>query len=320
MIFLRQPSEFPLTLEYSGLTPSTDYLLRIYGTDSVLLYSYDVTSDSSGNISQELDQYFEKFDGEYAVNVFSLDVDENPENIVVIDNLSIKRPYVDPYAIGNTAGEDQEAIYNERIARSIIDGVTGGFYYTYDSVDITGLGGDYLAVPNRINRINYVYRNNLKVYDRFASASVVQDSYFVTSDNSAITIQQYGLYNRSESKPVALPLAASDSFNLYNDSDDPIAALTKIREFDLFPSGYDFTIVGEFGYPVVPLDIQEATKLLIDDINCGRTSHIDKYIKEYKTDQFTIKYDDLVYSGTGNRIVDQILQGHKSNFYKIGVL
>jgi len=238
MIILRQPSEFPITLQYEGLSASTEYSLRIYSTNAVLLYEYDVTSDGNGAISQALDQYFEKFDDEYAVNVFSLDGEGEPEDTVVMDNLSIKRPYVNPYLLGDTDGEDEEAIYNERIARAIIDAVTGGFYYSYDTIDITGLGGDYLPVPNRINRINYVYRNNLKVYDRFASASVVQDTYFVTADHAAITIRQEGLYNRSESKPVDLPLAASDSFNLYNDSDDPIAALTKVREFDLFPSGY----------------------------------------------------------------------------------
>lgn len=320
MIILRQPSEFPLTLEYSGLDASTEYSLRIYDNNTTLLYSYDVTSDSDGVISQELDKYFEKFDDEYSVNVFSLDVDGYPENTVVMDNLTIKRPYVNPYTLGDTDGEDEEAVYLERIARSIIDSIVGGFYYTYDTVDVTALGGDYLAIPNRINRINYVYRNNIKVYDRFASASVVQDVYFVTSDNAAITIQQEGLYNRSESKPVDLPLAASDSFNLYNDSDDPIAALTKVREFDLFPNGYDFTVTGEFGYPVVPVDIQEAAKMLISDIRCGKLDYVNKYINEYRTDQFTIKYSDIAWQGTGNRIVDQILQGYKTNFYKIGVL
>lgn len=320
MIILRQPSEFPITLEYSSLDPYTDYALKIYSTKSELVAEHEVSSDDYGTISQQLDQYFEKFDDEYVVNVFSLDEGGNPEDTVVIDNLAIKRPYVNPYTLGETEGEDEEAVYNERIARSIIDSITGGFYYTYDTLDLVALGGDYLAIPNRINRINHVYRNNVLVYDRFASASVVQDTYFVTADHAAITIKQEGLYNRSESKPVDLPLAASDSFNLYNDSDDPIAALTKIREFDLFPSGYDFTISAEFGYPVVPVDIQDATRMLISDIKCGKLDYVNKYIKEYTTDQFTIKYGDLAWSGTGNRIVDHILQGYATNFYKLGVL
>jgi hypothetical protein len=319
MIILRQ-TPFPITLEYSGLSASTDYAMHIYDDNSILLYSYDVTSDGDGVVSQELDKYFEKFDDEYAVYVYSLDENDEPQDTVVIDNLSVKRPYVNPYLLGDTSEEDVDAVYNERIARSIIDNITGGFYYTYQTVETVGLGGDYLAMPDRINRINYVYKNNVKVYDRFVSASVVQDEYVVTPDNTAITIRQEGLYNRTQSKPVDLPLAASDSFNLYNDSDDPIAALTKVREFDLFPQDYDYTVVGEFGYPVVPLDIQEATKMLINDLQCNKLDYVSKYINEYRTDQFTIKYNELAWRGTGNRIVDQILQKYTTNFYKLGVL
>jgi hypothetical protein len=99
MIILRQPSEFPITLQYEGLSASTEYSLRIYSTNAVLLYEYDVTSDGNGTISQELDQYFEKFDDEYAVNVFSLDGEGDPEDTSCMDNLSIKRPYVNPYLL-----------------------------------------------------------------------------------------------------------------------------------------------------------------------------------------------------------------------------
>lgn len=319
MIILRQPP-FPIILEYSGLDPLTDYALHIYDDQSSLVYEYSVTSNSNGEISQELEKYFEKFDDEYVVYVYSLNEDEEPDQTVLIDTLTIKRPYVNPYLLGDTEGEDDEAVYNERIARSIIDNLTGGFYYKESKIQISGMGGDYLAVPDRINRINYIYRNNIKVYDHSLSASVVQDKYIITPDHSAITIKQYGTYNRSQSKPVGLPLAASDSFNLYNDSDDPIAALTKVREFDLFPQDYDYVITGEFGYPVVPLDIQEATKLLIKDLECNKLSYVNKYISDYRTDQFSIKYNDLAWQGTGNRIVDQILKGYTTNFYKLGVL
>lgn len=319
MIILRQPP-FPIILEYSGLEASTDYALHIYDDKSVLMFEFDVTSDSNGEISQQLEKYFEKFDAEYAVYIYSLDSDDEPDETVLIDSLTIKRPYVNPYLLGDTFEEDDEAIYNERIARSIIDSMTGGFYYKDSTVELVGMGGDYLAMPERINRINYIYKNNMKVYDRFVSASVVQDEYVITPDYTAITIKQEGLYNRSQSKPVDLPLAASDSFNLYNDSDDPIAALTKVREFDLFPQDYDYVVTGEFGYPVVPLDIQEATKILMNDLQCNKLSYVNKYISDYRTDQFSIRYNELAWQGTGNKIVDQILKGYTTNFYKLGVL
>jgi len=318
MILLRQPP-FPLSVEYSGLDPETNYLLEIYSNKSKLMYSFDVESNVEGTVSLELPKYFSKFDGKYSLNIYSL-YEDNPDQAVVIDTLSVYRPYVDPYTLGQTYEEDQEAVYKERIVRSIIDAVTGGFYYTDDVVETAGLGGDFLSMPNRINRVNFVYRNNVKVYDRFADETVKQDIYVVTPDHTAITIKKEGIYNRHQALPTVLPLGASDSFNLYSDSNDPIAALTKIREFDLFPREYDYVIVGEFGWPVVPQDIQDATHMLFDDLSCNKLQYISQYIKEYKTDQFTIKYDDLASRGTGNMIVDKILAQHHNNFYKIGVL
>jgi hypothetical protein len=318
-VYILRQTPFPLTVEYSGLNPEENFLLQIYSDKSRLIYSVEVSSDSQGNVSTELPRYFSRFDAKYSLYIYSL-INEEADEVVLIDTLSIYRPYLNPYDLGDTEDEDEEAIHKERIVRSIIDVVTGGFYYTDDVVETTGVGADYLSVPNRINRINSVYRNNVRVYDRFASANTKQDVYIVSPDNAAITIKKDGVYNRLQSAPQTLPLGASDSFNLYSDSSDPIAALTQIREFAMFPKDFDYVVFGEFGWPVVPQDIQDATRMLFDDLSCNKLQYVSQYIKEYRTDQFTIKYDDLAVKGTGNMIVDKILSQYHTNFYKIGVL
>jgi hypothetical protein len=317
MDLLRQPP-FPLEVTYSDLNSSEEYLLQIYSDKSRLMHSINLMSDEDGEIIYSLPEYYARFDGTYSLYIYELD-DGHPANTAVIDTLSISRPYVNPYTIANTDLEEEQAIYNEKLARMIIDSFTGGFYYTEGTMDLVGLGADFLPVPNRINRLNFLYRNNVKVYDRF-DEEVVQDRYVVTPDHTAITIRQAGLYNRHQSMPVQLPLGASDSFNLYSDSNDPIAALTKIREFALFPKDYDYTLVGEFGWPVVPQDIQRATLILMEDIACNKLDYISRYVTEYKTDQFTVKYSDVSLKGTGNMIVDNILAPYQNNFYKLGVL
>jgi hypothetical protein len=318
-VYILRQTPFPLSVEYSGLDPEEDFLLQIYNDKSQLMYSFDIVSDSNGNISQELPKYFSKFDAKYSLYVYSL-INEEPDEVVIVDTLSIYRPYVNPYDLGNTEEENEEAIHKERIVRSIIDAITGGFYYRDDTIETVGLGADFLPVPNRINRVNYVYRNNTKVYDRFASSDVKQDIYVPSIDHAAITIKKDGTYNKLQSAPQSLPLGASDSFNLYSDTSDPIAALTQIREFALFPKDFDYVVTGEFGWPVVPQDVQDATRMLFDDLSCNKLQYVSQYIKEYRTDQFTIKYDDLAVKGTGNMIVDQILSQYHTNFYKIGVL
>lgn len=322
MFLLRQPP-FPLTVEYSGLTPSTNYILEIYDDRARLMYSFDdIVSDGSGVVTKELPEYYSKFDGTYSLYIYSIVIEDSvaiADEVVVVDTLTVKRPYVNPLTLGSTQAEIEQAIYNERIARNIIDSITGGFYYKEDHIELTALGGDFLAIPNRINRLNQVYRNNVKVYDRITPLED-QDQYYITANNTAITISQDGEYNRLESRPVVLPLGASDSFNLYSDTSDPVAALTRIREFDLFPNGFDYVIGGEFGWPVVPQDIQDASNMLINDIACNKLNYVSRYISEYQTDQFKIKYSDLATRGTGNMVVDNILAGYQTNFYKIGVL
>jgi hypothetical protein len=318
MYFLRQPP-FPLALEYDDLAADQEYLIEVYSDESNLLYSFHVESNEFGRIYKELPKYFERFDAKYSVYLYLVNEEGNATSTERSDTLTINRPYIDPATISSE--EDIEKnLYNERVARSIIDSITGGFYYRDRTIELVGLGGDFLAVPDRINKINFVYRNNVKVFDAFADSDVIQDRYIVSPDNSAITIAKSGVYNRHQSAPQTLPLGASDSFNLYSDSDDPIAALTKIREFDLFPKDYDYVVTGEFGWPVVPQDIQDATRMLVNDLSCNKLQYVSQYIKEYKTDQFTIKYGDLASSGTGNMIVDKVLSQYNNNFHRMGVL
>ena len=318
MYILRQPP-FPLNIEYGGLLPEEDYFLEIYTDKSRLFYSHTLTSNEEGKVFLDLPEYFSKFDAKYALYIYSLE-EGHQADVMTVDTLSVYRPYINPNDFVEEGYSLQDALYRERIVRSIIDVTTGGFYYTDDVVETTGMGADYLSLPNRINKINQVYRNNVKVYDRAAPAGYKQDVYVVTPDNAAITIKKDGVYNRHQAAPQTLPLGASDSFNLYSDSNDPIAALTQIREFAMFPKDFDYVIFGEFGWPVIPQDIQDAARMLFDDLSCNKLQYVSQYIKEYRTDQFTIKYDDLAVKGTGNAIVDQILSQYHNNFYKIGIL
>lgn len=319
MIILRQPP-FPIEVSYSGLDPDTNYLMEIYDDKSALIESIDVISSGTGVVEESLPVFFSRFDDTYSLYIYSLLAGE-PDLPVVIDTLTIQRPYVDPNSLTDDPTLLEEYTKNERIARAIIDSYIGfGFYYKNSTIETTGLGADYLPMPDRINRINYVYRNNIKVYDRFAPEGTDQDTYVITPDYTAITIYKAEEYDRSQYKPVTLPLASSDSYNLYNDNDDPVAALTRVRNMEMFPKDFDYVVTGEFGWPVVPQDIQYAAKMLVDDLQCNRINYISKYITEYRTDQFTIKYDQMALKGTGNLVVDKILDNYRMNFYRVGVL
>lgn len=318
MDILRQ-TPFPLEISYDGLDPSTDYIVEIYDDHTNTIISEVVETNAYGVITYQLPINFEKYDDTYSLYIYTINLDDEPDETVVIDSLYIYRPYINPLSLAETPGEEEEYILLERTARHIIDTLVGGFYYSSGEIETVGLGADFLPLSKRANRINIVYENNIKVYDRLDPIDG-QYTYSITPDKSAMTISASGEYNRLQSKQVRLPLAASDSFMFYGDDYDAVQALTEIKGAAMFPKDWDYTIYGEWGWAVVPQDIKNATKLLINDLKCNNLSYVNKYITEYQTDQFRVKYGELATSGTGNLIVDKILQGYSIPLYKLGVI
>lgn len=318
MNILRQPP-FPLEISYDGLEPNTDYALEIYDDHTFLELSVVVTSDSGGVVSYTLPSDFEKYDETYGLYIYTIDLNDEPDETVIIDNLYIYRPYVNPLTLADIDCDDEEYIQLERTARQIIDTIVGGFYYTSGEIETVGLGADYLPLSKRANRINQVYENNIKVYDRINPIDG-QYTYVLSPDKTSLTIQFDYEYNRLQSKPVRLPIAASDSIMLYGDDYDAVLSLTEIKGAAIFPKDWDYTVYGEWGWAVVPQDIKDATKMLINDLKCGKLSYIQKYVTEYQTDQFRVKYSDLSLRGTGNLLVDKILENYSIPIYRLGVL
>jgi len=319
MDLLRQ-TPFNFSLSYKGLTNSTSYLLEIYSSTSETLFSVAVTSSASGVVSYTLPASFQKYDGTYSLYIYTVDADGKADETVIIDTLYIYRPYVNPITLAEgTSCDAAEYTELEKTARFIINTLVGGFYYELGPVQMSGLGTDYLSLPKRATKINYVYENNVKVYDRLTPITG-QYTYSVSPDRTALTIAVSGQYNKASSKPVSLPVAASDSFMLYGDNYDQVLALTELRGASFFSKGFNYIVYGEWGYPVVPEEIKEATRLLIDDIKCGRLDYVKRYVKEYETDQFKVKYGEFASRGSGNLIVDKIIEKYSIPISNMGVL
>lgn len=139
------------------------------------------------------------------------------------------------------------------------------------------------------------------------SKRIWEQNFVIAPNNSAIMRVESGIYNRLEQTPVSFPSAVGDlGFYGYNS----IA----------FPKGYDYIFILDVGYKAVPPDIEIATTMLIEDLKCGNNDYYKRFVTEYNTDQFTIKYANQFLGGTGNNIVDKILDGYKGNVIKPGLL
>lgn len=291
MDILRVPS-LATNASISGLDASTEYSYSIVDDADHHVIEGEATSNSSGVLTITLPS---EYDNSYTVTV------NDTEHY-----FNVTRPYVDPTTKAETASEIAEYRKNEEIARAIIDSIVdNGFYYRKGYIQTVGIGSDYIPVWKRVNKVLKLYENNVLMYD----ASNPEDysvAYQLTADKTAIIESYDEQINRLEGAQLAMPMAPSDIYDVK-------------YYYRGFPKTFDYRILVAFGYPSVPSDVQRATELLVDDIACGRLEYYNKYIKEYRTDQYQIKMDEAFFSGTGNLVVDKILSRYKQPIYTPGV-
>jgi hypothetical protein len=326
MIILRLPP-FPISIKYDVPEANTDYFFYIENEEDTVFGSNTITSNSNSQITYTLDEDFVKYDNDYNVTIYE-SIDDEPGDLVVEDILTVVRPYVNPKTLGTTASEIASATYNERIARAIIDSVVGSrFTFEKKIFETVGQGTDYMPVWDSLYKVNQAYENGKLVFD----SSLVEPAldgynYIVTKDKTAIIkvptdAFSTDSFNRAERKPLTYREGASDSFYAYApyENFDNMWMNTR-NQAVAFPEGHDYIFVYEVGYKVIPNDIREATLMLIDDIACGKMDHYKAYVSDYKTDQFSLRYDPLKFLGTGNILVDIILNKYITDLRTPGIL
>jgi len=284
MQILRLPP-YPLSVTYTVPDANTEYVLVIEDTaEQSELVAY-VTSNASSKITYSLTGDFIKYDKSYSLTIYedlmeSGDVVADRGDIVVQDNLDIARPYINPTELAATYG----ATTATEIAK----------YVDYEALArliIDSITGGF-----------YYSRRFIE-----PKSAIIKDPVAATEG-----------YNRSERRPARIPVAVSDSFTLFDTEDSGNVAT--ITPGVTFPAGTDYIFLAETGYKVVPYDIQDATKMLIEDIKCGKLDYYKRYVKTYSTDQFKIEYDKRMIDGTGNIIVDKVLDRYVTTITRPGVL
>lgn len=282
---------------------NTNYTVYIEDLVDHVLESSNVVSNSDSKFTYTFNQSDLLLDRKFLFQVLDED-----ENIVVEDAVDITRPYVDPNSLGSTASEIVEYTQLEMVARSIIDTiVTDGFYNSKQIVQGVGQGSDYFSIWKDFNKILKVYENNVLIYD-FETPEDNLYTFNITADNAAVQRVFESEYNRVEQGAIVLPPAYGD-----------LGSVGSGRVVD-FPRGYDYIFVLDAGYKSVPADVEYATKLLIEDLKCGKLDYYKRYVTSYNTDQYKIGFDKRVLDGTGNMIVDKILDKYLKNITRPGVI
>lgn len=303
MEVLRVPP-YPLTTTWQLPIPNYEYIVYVEDLVDHSVEETNIFSDAEGKLVYTLPLAKVQYDRKFFIKFY----DTEHEHTLYEENLDIVRPYVDPAKLGTTASEIEEYKTLEMMARSIIDTViTDGFYNTKHIVQKVGDGSDYFSIWEDINRVLKVYENNVLVYDVDTPNTNLYE-YRVTFDNSAVERVISGTYNRREQGVTILPGAYGDLSHIgYGRSTD-------------FPRGMDYIFVLDIGYRAVPPDVEKATRMLIEDLKCGKLDYYTRFVTSYNSDQFKVQFDKRMLEGTGNALVDKILEKYTVTIPKPGLL
>jgi hypothetical protein len=244
-----------------------------------------------------------KYDSDYRVVITDASGD-----VLQDETYQVRRPYLNPNTLADTASDIATKTLNEELARAIIDSVIPqGFYYKKTTFETTGLGADYLPLWVDAKKLLQVYENNVLVYDASNPTAYLQN-FEITKDKTAITLTYTGELNRNEGANLILPAGSTDYLDL------------NFGVWGGFPQTYDYRVVVESGYTSVPSDIARAVGLLITDIECGQLDYYKRYVTAYNTDQYKLQFDKRSFEGTGNILVDKILSKYAKSITRLGVL
>ena len=294
---------YPITTTWNLPIPNYEYIQYVEDLVDHSVVETTVTSDANGVVTYELPLEKVQYDRKFYIKFY----DSEHIHTLYEENLDIIRPYVNANKLGTTASEIAEYRMLELVSRSVIDTIIpNGFYNHKQIIQSVGQGTDYFPLWFDTNKILKVYENNKLVYD-VETPEDNEYQFVITLDNTAVQKVIADPYNRAEQAPPNFPSARGD-LGYYG------------FQSVGFPAGYDYTFIVDTGFKTVPSDVEYATKTLMEDIKCGKLDYYNRFVTSYNTDQFKIQFDKSMFGGTGNLLVDKILDKYANTILKPGLI
>jgi hypothetical protein len=283
-----------LSASVTGLTASTNYLIELNDLITGNEYSASATSNVSGTVVFTMPSNFKEYTAKLAASVKKISNDD----LVKIFNIDIVRPYTNISSIVTALKvTNTQATEYERLARYIIDSHTGGFEYTRKKKEFIGDNSDQLLIDEPITgKIYSILENNEIMFERDDSLKNNDQEFVYKKQLNAIVQNLPNGNNRV------------DYTKVWRD-----------RYLDVeFYDGYEYSVDADFGWKVIPQDIQDATDMLIQDIATDSLKYVNRYIESFDNDDFKIKFAKNWTASTGNRVVDRILEKYQKPI-RVGV-
>lgn len=153
-----------------------------------------------------------------------------------------------------------------------------------------GSGADVLVLSEKIISIDKLYENNQLMVD-------VSQNYNSFGFDIEITETGYGIR--------IVPANPGDDIDERETID--FIGYDKGR----FRDGYRYEVTGVLGWNYIPSEIKQCVFLLVNDLLCNDSMWRSRYVKKINSGQMSVELSSLTFNGTGNAIVDSILQKFK---------
>lgn len=281
-LFVNNLSTVDYTIYIDGVVTNADGAVtaKAFLNDSTTGTSISVTSPSTGKYKSIIPMSMVAAEGSVRVE-WSFVLQANA--MVVSEEYLVVTPYASWSTFQGKASYT-DFLDCERIARKIIDGYTGqtfgkiSTYYTVEGIDTNGI-----KLPRRLMSVSTV---------------TWQDQY---TNPTVIT-----------------PPVPTDGWNEYDwelVADGWILRTPRSRsKMDMvYPTKYSFkrntsySIYGLWGYKSVPINIEEAAKIIIANLLCKDQKYRDKYLESIKANDWDITFMKEAFQGTGSVTADQLL-------------
>lgn len=300
--FLRQDGN-ALSYTYTASTYATGVFYEVYDLDTneylqggAGVNSITASTSFTITLNKETTEYDRNIKVEY-ITTSPLGAYSETEYIALV------RPYASPERIKELADIDTAVVSDddlrklERRARLSINSFVGfDFYKKKMYMEVYGNNTDVLTTHDNVLRVDYLYEDDLLIYDRYEEDNAIGYPITITASKNRIKI-----FNTTEKSK---EIYESPKFSIF----DPGG---------IFKKDYVYKIEGLFGWEYVPADVEEATALLVDYYLCNDFHVRNKNIAELSNDSYTFKYSANGFSGTGNILVDNLLSNYREIKYMV---
>ena len=186
----------------------------------------------------------------------------------------------------------------ESYARKMIESYTTQDFYLYDDVEVVyGGNSDILTLPYKINSIHKLYANDILLVNNLTNVNNWLYTPIVSETGFGIRVDRTTLIdNIVYTANGMVPPSINDTY-----TGDAFVANTRYR------------VAGRYGWPSVPVDVQQACTIIMGDYFSKDSTWKNKYIKNIQTFDWQFEYASNVYSGTGNVQADQLLEPYVVN-------